>query len=111
MKTFAVTIDLKPDPELIRKYLEYHKNVWPEVKKSVAKTGMRNVRIFKRGTRLFQVFDAEDDFNPRRDMVKYLDDPKAREWDEMMCQFQQPVPEVREGEWWAQMELVYDSNK
>ncbi len=110
MKTFAITIELKQNPLMIDKYLEYHKNVWPEVKASVEKTGMRNVKIFMLGTRLVQIFEAEDGFDPRRDMMKYTSNTKAREWDEMMRKFQQPVPEAQEGEWWAQMRLVYDSN-
>ena len=31
MKEFALTINLKDDPQLIEQYKEYHRNVWPEV--------------------------------------------------------------------------------
>lgn len=110
MKTYALTIDLKCDPRLIEKYAQYHARVWPEVRAAVARTGMRNVKIFLLGTRLVQIFEADDGFDPRRDMMEYTKDPRAREWDEMMHEFQQPVPEARQGEWWAEMRLVYDSN-
>jgi L-rhamnose mutarotase len=110
MKTFAITIELKSDPILIKKYIDYHKSVWPEVKASVARTGMRNVKIFMLGTRLVQIFEAEDAFEPRRDMMEYIADPKSKQWDEMMSEYQKPVLEAQEGEWWAQMTLVYDSN-
>ncbi len=111
MKTYALTIELKPDPDVIKKYLDYHKAVWPEVKAAVGRTGMRNVKIFMLGTRLVQIFEAPDGFDPRKDMMKYIEDAKAQEWDAMMREYQQPVPDAQAGEWWAQMSLVYDSNK
>ena len=30
MKTYAQAIDLVNDPKVIKKYDEYHQNVWPE---------------------------------------------------------------------------------
>ena len=30
MKTYAQALDLKEDKDLISKYENYHKNVWPE---------------------------------------------------------------------------------
>lgn len=110
MRTFAITIELKNDPAIIERYMNYHKNVWPEVRAAVAKLGIRDVKIFQLGTRLVQIFCADDDFSPRRDMQKYTADPKAMEWDEMMREFQKPVAEAKKGEWWAEMSLVYDSN-
>lgn len=110
MKTFAMTIDLKDDPENIKKYLEYHKNVWPEVRRAVKNVGMKNVRIFRLGTRMVQIFEAPDDFNPVTDVLKYAEDPIVKKWDDMMNEFQSPLANRQAGEWWAQMELVYDSN-
>ncbi|HIA69171.1 TPA: L-rhamnose mutarotase, partial [Candidatus Poribacteria bacterium] len=31
MKAFGLTINLREDPQIIEKYKEYHRNVWPEV--------------------------------------------------------------------------------
>jgi L-rhamnose mutarotase len=35
-------------------------------------------------------------------------DPKYREWDALMRSMQERVPEAREGEWWAEMDEVFD---
>ena len=110
MKTYAMTIDLKNDPEILALYEEYHSNVWPEVRQAVKKVGMENVRIFRFGTRLVQIFDARDDFDITKDIDAYAEDPVVRKWDTMMNGFQVPLNGRREGEWWAEMELVYDSN-
>ena len=36
--------------------------------------------------------ETVDDFDMERDMPKYMEDPKAREWDLLMRTFQEPVP-------------------
>ena len=40
MKKFALTLDLKDDPELINEYEEWHTRVWPEVLESIQNTGI-----------------------------------------------------------------------
>lgn len=110
MKTYAMTIDLKDDPQILALYEEYHKNVWPEVRQAVKNVGMENVRIFRFGTRLVQVFDARDGFDIAKDIDSYAKNPVVKKWDMMMNEFQVPLEGRKKGEWWAGMELVYDSN-
>lgn len=111
MKVFAITIDLKDDSEIFKEYDAYHKAVWPEVKAAVAAIGIRNVKIFRLGNRLVQVFEAEDAFVPKTDMPKYSQgNPTVEKWDAMMQEFQVPLSSRQPGEWWAEMKMVYDSN-
>ena len=35
MKAFGLTINLREDPQIIEKYKEYHRNVWPEVEQAL----------------------------------------------------------------------------
>ena len=52
---------------------------------------------------------STDEFNAERDFPTYVErNPKAAEWDALMRTFQQQVPQAREGEWWAEMEMVFD---
>ena len=111
MKTYAYTLDLKKDPGLIAEYIEYHRNVWPEVLESLKKTGIRNDRIFILGTRLFMLIEADDDFDPKLDLQNHAAGLREKEWEDRMSKFQLPVEEAGEGEWWAQMELVFDMNE
>jgi len=107
MKTFAYTLELKDDPDLIAKYKEYHKKVWPEVLNGIRKTGVLRSKIFLLGNRLFLIVEAEDSYNAGT-LQSYTSGPKEKEWDELMRTFQKPVKDARQGEWWAEMELVYD---
>jgi Uncharacterized conserved protein len=108
LKTYAYTIELKKDPELISEYIRYHGKVWPEVLKGLNKKGIISDRIFILGTRLFMLIEAEDDFNFQEDIYDHSKDIKEKEWEKLMQKFQIPVEDAGEGEWWAQMELIFD---
>ena len=46
MKSFAYAIDLKRDDELVARYEEHHRAVWPVVLESLAKVGVLQMKIF-----------------------------------------------------------------
>jgi len=108
MRTFAQALDLVDDTARIAEYIEYHRSAWPEVIAGLRRIGIRNMRIWRTGTRLFMVFDAPDSFDPARDYQSYTSDPRCREWDELMRTYQQRIPSAREGEWWTEMDLVFE---
>lgn len=109
VKTFGLTINLRDDPELIEKYKEYHRNVWPETEQALKVVGITAMKIYLLGRSMFMYIETVDDFVVERDFLKYLEQhPKCREWDELMRTFQEKVPEAKADEWWAMMEQVYD---
>lgn len=109
MKRFAQTVLLKDDPEIIRRYEEYHANPWPEVVAGTKRCGVHRIFIYRYGRQLFMFMETKDDFDMERDMPKYMEDPRAREWDELMRTFQEPVPGAPEGSTWVQMREIYTS--
>ncbi|MFZ4748919.1 MAG: L-rhamnose mutarotase [Phycisphaerales bacterium] len=108
MKLFAQAIDLKDDPSRVAEYIRHHRAVWPEVTDGLRAIGIRGMRIFLGGTRLFMIIETDDGFDPARDYQAYANDPKTREWDEFMRSFQQPAPFARPGEWWTSLEEIFD---
>ena len=109
MKHYGLTLNLKNDPEIIEKYKEYHRNPWIEPLQGARDIGVTAMKIFLLGRRMFMFLTTVDDFDPQRDFSRYMEQsPKAREWDELMCTFQEKVPEAGEDEWWAVMEEVFD---
>ena len=111
MKTFVYTLDLKDDPDLIARYKQYHRAVWPEVIEGIQKIGLLQNRIYLLGNRLVMVLETEDTFDPDHDLDRYTGDPRAKEWDELMKTFQQPLPWAKPGEFWMRMELAFDMNQ
>ncbi len=108
MPVFAQALDLRDDPSLIEAYRRHHRAVWPEVLAALRAIGIRQMRIWLVGTRLFMTYEAPEGFDPSRDFQRYAQDPRCREWDEWMRTFQRRLAEAREGEWWTPMEQVFD---
>lgn len=108
MKAYAQALDLRDDDALIAEYKRHHRAVWPEVKAALRQIGIRSMRIYLTGTRLFMYFEAPDSFVPERDFQKFAATPRGAEWDALMRTYQQRVPGATSGEWWTPMELVFD---
>ena len=109
MKQIAYAIDLKDDPEIIRRYEDYHAAIWPEVAESLKAVGMKQIKIWRLGRRLFMLVTADDDFDPvRAGEVHRASHPRVREWEELMESFQQRIPGVEGTGTWAEMKRVFE---
>ena len=110
MKIFAQAIDLINDPDVIKKYDEYHKNVWAEDLEAMKTHGILRMKIWRVSNRLFMLMETTDDYDPDT-YSEYTDnDPKAKEWDDIMQKLQQKIPGAgKSTDWWAPMDLVFDS--
>lgn len=109
MKHFGLTLNLKNDPAIIEKYKAYHRDAWPETLAGLKAVGITKMNIYLLGRRLFMAMETVDTFDIKRDFPRYLEEhPKCREWDELMRTFQEPVKDAQAGEWWAQMEIVFE---
>ena len=89
MQRFCLMLDLRDDPALIAEYIEYHKNVWPEVKQSLRDAGVLDMQIYNAGRRLFMILDADDAFTFERKSAMDHGNPKVMEWEALMGRFQQ----------------------
>ena len=110
MKTFAQTLDLVDDSSRIAEYDRHHERTWPEVVRGLRAIGIRRMRIWRTHTRLFMVYEAPDDFEPKRDYQTYAEDPRCGEWDRLMRSYQQRIPtaDPDDGGWWTPMDKVFD---
>jgi L-rhamnose mutarotase len=111
LQTYGMTLMLKDDEETVERYRHYHRKAWPEVIGRLQEIGVLEMRIYLLGRRLFMYMEAADGFSPEREFPKLADDPRYREWDELMRGLQEPAPEAKAGEWWAPMEEVFDLNR
>ena len=111
MQSYGMTLMLKDDEQIVERYKEYHRKVWPEVVSRLRENGITEMRIYLLGRRMFMYMEAVDGFSPELDFPKLAQDPRYREWDELMRGLQQPAPEAGAGEWWAPMEEVFDLSR
>ena len=111
MKTYAQTILLRDDPDVLAAYRDHHDHIWPEVAEGLRGVGILQMRIWLLGRQLFMVMDTTDAFDPERDFARYeAGHPRRAEWQRLMESYQEPVAGAKPGEWWAQMELVFTLN-
>jgi L-rhamnose mutarotase len=110
MKRYCLALDLKDDSKLIAEYEAYHRNVWPEIKKSILDSGITNMEIYRFGNRLFMIMEADDSFSFDRKSAMDLSNTKVKEWEQLMWKFQQPLPGSKPGEKWVLMENIFKLN-
>lgn len=108
MKRFCLTLNLKNDPDLISEYEAHHKNVWPEILESIKDAGIQDMQIYRFGTRLFMVMDADDDFSFDKKNENDKANPKVVQWEQLMWNYQEPLKEALHGEKWVVMNKIFD---
>jgi L-rhamnose mutarotase len=106
-RRYCLALDLKTDPDLIAEYERHHREVWPEITRSIRASGIQDMEIYRTGNRLFMVMEVSDDFSFEAKARADRDNPRVVEWEELMWRFQQPLPWAETGEKWVQMERIF----
>ena len=108
MKRYCLTVDLKPDPELIHQYKAHHKVVWPEIIQSIRDSGILSMEIYCHDNRLFMIMKTDDSFSFSGKSKMDAANPKVQEWERLMWKYQQALPTAKPGEKWVLMEKIFD---
>lgn len=107
LKRYCLALDLKNDNESILAYKKYHKNVWPEIEKSIIDSGIKAVEIYCAGNRLFMILDVDNSFSFEKKDKRDAQNLKVQEWEKLMWSYQQALPTAKPGEKWMLMEKIY----
>jgi|SRR5579859_45078 len=110
-RRYCLTLDLKNDPELISEYRRYHKKIWPEITQGIKDAGIEDMEIYLLGTRMFMVMEVNERFSFEAKTKADRENPKVREWEELMWKFQEPLPDAKPGEKWVLMERIFKLEK
>jgi L-rhamnose mutarotase len=108
MQRHCLALDLKDDPALIAEYEQYHEKIWPEITASIKGAGIIDLEIYRIGTRLFMILEANDDFSFEKKAALDSANPKVQEWEELMWKYQQALPQAKVGEKWLLLEKIFD---
>ena len=108
MKRFCLALDLKEDTKLIAEYENYHKNVWPEIIKSIKGSGIEVLDIYRTGNRMFMIIEANEDFSFEKKFSMDSKNPKVQESENLMWKFQQALPWAKTGEKWILMDKIFE---
>ena len=107
MKRYCQTLELVEDEEMIRRYVEAHAHVWPEVVAGQREVGIVDMQIYRRGRKLFMICDTVDEFDWERDMARLAKLPRQAEWEAYVAQFQGCKADARSDEKWQMMERIF----
>ena len=107
MVRYCLALDLKDDPKLIAEYESYHKNVWPEIIKSIKGSGIEILDIYRSGNRMFMIIEANEDFSFEKKATMDAKNSKVQEWENLMWKFQQALPWAKTGEKWILMDKIF----
>lgn len=110
MRQYCLALDLKDDPKHIAEYEEHHKRVPPEILKSIRDSGIEKMELFRVGNRLFMIMAVRDDFSFEKKNEMDRENPAVQRWEELMWNYQQPLPFAKPGEKWVLMEKIFDSS-
>lgn len=109
MKRYCLALDLVEDAALIKAYEHWHQpeNVWPEIIVSLKKAGILNMEIYRTGNRLLMIMETMPDFSFETKAAIDNSNEKVQEWEELMGQFQQPLPWAKANEKWVEMKRIF----
>jgi L-rhamnose mutarotase len=107
---YCLALDLKDDKSLIEEYESYHKNVWPEIIRSIKGSGIEDMEIFRAGNRLFMIMEVNESFSFEAKNKADKENLKVQEWETLMWKFQKALPFARPGEKWVLMNKIFNLN-
>ena len=109
VKRYVQTMELKDNPELIRKYKEAHseEKAWREILDGIRQVGILEMEIYIAGPRLVMICDTPLDFQWDEAMNKLATLPRQAEWEAFVAKFQGCSPEARSDEKWQPMERMF----
>lgn len=111
MKRYCYALDLVDDDKLIKEYIDYHNNVWPEIKKSILNTGIKLMEIYCVGNRLFMITDVDENFSLENRASEVSTSKKVKDWEDLMWKYQKALPVAKKGEKWILMERIFKLQK
>ena len=103
----VLVLDLKPDAELIEKYREHHRNVWPGNLEGIRRAGITEMELWLWGNRLCMIMETGPDFSFEKKAVADANDPDVQSWEKLMNNYQQQLPGAPPGSKWQPMELIF----
>ncbi|HET6443372.1 MAG TPA: L-rhamnose mutarotase [candidate division Zixibacteria bacterium] len=102
MQRIATYMAVKPGFE--ERYVEEHRNIWPEVVDGITRFGIHNYSIFMHGRELYSYFEVKD---LQRTSKLAAADPDNQRWQKHMADFFDTGPGIQDGSTVYPVELFH----
>jgi len=90
MTRHVLMADLRGDPAAIDAYKAHHREVWPEVIRSLRQAGIREMEIYLLGRHLVMIVETDGSDLRRCFETHAASSPRVAEWEALMKGLQQP---------------------
>ena len=107
LKRRVLTLDLKKDEAKMAEYKKYHEKIWPEITEGLHKAGVSDMEIYLFDNRMTMIIEYPDSVDLDARFAEMNKNPKNKEWEELMWNYQQSVPGSKPGEKWVGMEQIF----
>jgi len=109
MKRYCLALDLVDDPQKIEEYERWHAHPkFPTaIGEKICQSGIQNMELYRTGNRLFMIMETSDEFSFNKKAAMDENDPDTIEWEQLMWQFQQPLPWASPGQKWVLMNRIF----
>lgn len=104
---YCLALDLVNEAGKIAEYEAYHKEVWPEIIDSITASGIQSMEIYRVENRLFMIMETDTSFSFETKSLSDTSNPKVREWEKLMWNYQQALPSSKPGEKWRLMDKIF----
>ncbi len=103
-------LDLKNDAALIEEYRRFHAPGGPPaaVTHALRGSGIEVLEIYLCGNRLFMILEGAPGFSLQAKSQADATNPDVQRWEQLMWQFQEPLPWAAPGQKWVPAEKIYD---
>jgi L-rhamnose mutarotase len=107
MQRLYFALDLDDDPAAIAAYENWHRpdRIWPQIVSQLRAGGVHELEVFRCGNRLVMVKQVPDEL-PDQGPANH-EDTKTAEWEQLMWQFQRPLPFANSGQKWVPMARLF----
>lgn len=105
---YALALDLVDDAAKMAAYEKAHQTIWPEVRDHLRARGVRDMEIYRLGTRLFMLMEVDPSiYSPEALALASKGNPVIEKWEALMWTYQVPTPWTPPGEKWAPMARIF----
>lgn len=91
---------------MIERYLEAHRNIWPEITEGIRSVGIDRMDLYRLGTTLVMIIEMEDDVDCEAAFARLATLPRQEEWERYVGQFQLTAGDSS-SEKWQDMEKFF----
>ncbi len=108
-KRYCQTLDLRDNPALVAEYRRLHsrEGIWPEILRGIKESGVLEMEIYLRGTRLFMIVELPADADWDNVMQRMAEQPRQTEWEALTAKYQEALAGAKSEEKWQMMERIF----